>query len=205
MTKLERIRQIYKNNDEPFGALWEWAREGNTKRERYKRFAALARWAGNHASNTRGETKEKWEARAKIYRRRKRQILTRIKEGGTTKLGEGSYSGSASFIDIIIMPIYSRYGIPPTSRKRWETFGNPSSDHYAGNYSADALDGGIANAQWLHAKIRDEFRRKGVPLSPDPADYRMCYCTANGARFRFQGIAATHGTGPHYHAGVRRV
>lgn len=205
MSLLERIQQIYRNDDSPFDRLWEWARGAKTKRERYRRFRALQRWAGNHAKHSRGEEKDKWEGRRRIYARRARQILTRLKEGGSTGLGEGSYSGSASFIDIIVMPVYSRHGIPPTSRKRWETFGNPGSDHWAGNYSADALDGGIANAQWLHGELADEFRRKGVPLNPSPADYRLCYCTApNGNRYRFQGIAATHGTGPHYHSGVKR-
>lgn len=205
MSRLDHIRKVYKNSNEPFNDLWHWARSAKGKVERYKRFRALQEWATKHAKASSGKVRDEWQGRAKIYRRRKRHILTRIKEGGDTGLGEGAYAGSASFIDIIIMPIYSKHGIPPTSRKRWETYGNPSSDHWAGNLIADALDGGIANAYWLHAEIRDGFRNHGVPLTPSPYDYAMCYCTApNGNRYRFQGIAATHGTGPHYHSGVKR-
>lgn len=120
--------------------------------------------------------------------------------------GEGPNEGSTSIIEGVVIPTYVKHGIPVTSRKRWETYGNPSSDHYYGNRDADAADGGVANAFWLHAEITRKFVSEGMPLNAPLSDYVERYCTTpNLRRFRVQCIAETHGTGPHYHSGVRHV
>lgn len=199
----DAIRRIYKTKDTPFDDLWAWARNGKSKKERFLRFRALQQWAQWHRNNSAGEEREKWNNRRKVYRSRKQRIFTRLND--QPALGTGPNQGSTSLIEACVVPVFVKHGIPLTSRKRWETFGNPSSDHYMGNTDADAADGGIANAQWLHAEIAKAFREAGVPLDRAPTDYASCYLTANGNRYRYQGIAATHGTGPHYHGGVKRT
>lgn len=114
--------------------------------------------------------------------------------------GTGPWAGTQSIVEQEVVPIYSRHGVPVTSRKRWETFGNPSSDHYMGNTDAYAADGGVATAY----EMGNEVKRA---LTGDPnavmRDYEAFYITRSGHAFRVQLIAATHGTGPHFHAGVK--
>lgn len=202
----DAIRRIYRTNpNSPFDDLWKWARDGKTKRERFRRFKALQRWAQGHRDNTSGDVREKWNARRKAYAQQKRKIARRMVSGNADNpaLGTGAWGGSESIAEATVLQVFIRHGIPRTSFKRWETFGNPSSDHWMGNLTAYAIDGGIASAQWLHTEIAAQFRSAGIPLDATPYDYASRYCTAAGKRFRYQGIAATHGTGPHYHGGVR--
>lgn len=86
-----------------------------------------------------------------------------------------------------------------SSRKRWLTFGNPGSDHYAGNKLADAVDFRFAEAYGLRNNVMGRFGVGAV------SDYGSYYITHDGLRFRLQPIAETHGTGPHFHLGVRRA
>lgn len=101
-------------------------------------------------------------------------------------------------IDIVNDEMGRKVGI--TSRKRWELFGNPSSDHYRGNVTADAVDFALVEAHELADKIS---RRLGGPQNIQ--DYEHFYITHNKRRFRIQIIAAQHGTGPHLHVGVKRA
>jgi hypothetical protein len=87
-----------------------------------------------------------------------------------------------------------------TSRKRWETFGNPSSDHYMRNLFADAVDFATVENHGLKNEIA---RRLGGPHQVD--DYENFFIHRKGKRFRVQIIAGTHGTGPHLHVGVSRA
>ena len=87
-----------------------------------------------------------------------------------------------------------------TSRKRWELFGNPSSDHYRGNKLADAVDFGTADNHALKNEIS-----QGLGGPSQLADYQSFYISMDGMRFRVQAIAGTHGTGPHLHYGVARA
>lgn len=87
-----------------------------------------------------------------------------------------------------------------SSRKRWALFGNPSSDHYRGNKTADAVDLRLANDSATRDKI---MRRLGVegPIR----DYGAYTVAHNGRSFRVQPIAQQHGTGPHLHMGVKAL
>ncbi len=108
------------------------------------------------------------------------------------------YAGCRTVTNEIIRIVGER--APVTSRKRWQTFGNPTSDHYAGNERADAVDFDTANNHELKNEIS---RRLGGPAALP--DYGSFGIVRNGVSFRVQIIAGTHGTGPHLHAGVRRV
>jgi hypothetical protein len=108
------------------------------------------------------------------------------------------WGGSRQVTNEVVRIVAGR--APITSRKRWETFGNPMSDHYMGNETADAVDFGIAEAHWLKNEIS---RKLGGPSLL--ADYGSFAIRRNGRTFRVQMIAGTHGTGPHLHVGVRRL
>jgi hypothetical protein len=90
--------------------------------------------------------------------------------------------------------------VPITSRKRTETFGNPGSDHHVSQTSADAVDFGTVEN---HALKNEISRKLGGPATV--ADFQHFFIVRKGRRYRIQMIAATHGTGPHLHVGVRRA
>ena len=87
-----------------------------------------------------------------------------------------------------------------SSRKRWLTFGNPGSDHHRSQTLADAVDFRFAVAFGLRDRV---MRRLGY--TGEVQDYGAYYVTNDGLTFRVQPIAGTHGTGPHFHCGVRRA
>lgn len=90
-----------------------------------------------------------------------------------------------------------------TSGKRWETYGNPGSDHYAGNTTASARDFALNNDQDMARVLYGALT--GNSPSSWPGDYSSFNIERYGATFRVQLIAVTHGTGPHLHCGVRRA
>lgn len=118
------------------------------------------------------------------------------------KPGEGPWGGSKSIVEQEIIPIAKRHGIAVTSKKRWETYGNPGSDHYRGNATAYAADFATANNYALAAEIG---RKLGFPYQNASDDYKSYYIRRAGRNYRVQLIAGTHGTGPHLHAGVKLV
>lgn len=205
----DHIRKLFDpKKQHPFDVLWEWATDGERRRDRYRRFKALQRWAQGNRDNAHGDEREKWNARRRQYAKKKRQIARRMvsQTPDNPGLGEGAWAGSESVAEATVLQEFIEHGVAPTSTKRWATYGNPSSDHYMGNTTAYAIDGAIANWQSGHTAIGQRFAQIGMPLNSTPSDYELCYATApNGVRFRYQGIAVTHGTGPHYHGGVRRV
>lgn len=208
--RIDRIKEVFHRHKDghPFDAVWDYCKSGHSKLERFRRFRAAQRWAQGNRDNAHGDEREAWNARRKAYAKKKRQIARRMvsQTPDNPALGTGAWAGSESILEATTLQVEIRHGIPRTSFKRWETFGNPSSDHWMGNTTAYAIDGGIATAYWLHAEITEEFKRKGIPLDAPLADYALRYCRApNGVQFRIQNIAATHGTGPHYHSGCRRV
>lgn len=108
-----------------------------------------------------------------------------------------AWAGSRGVTNEVIRIVNGR--APITSRKRWELFNNPSSDHYMLNRTADAVDFGTAS----NYELANEIARKlGGSWS---GDYDSFIITRKGKQFRVQIIAGTHGTGPHLHVGVRRV
>ncbi len=92
--------------------------------------------------------------------------------------------------------------IPVTSRKRWELFGNPGSDHYAGNVRADAVDRGTTNNRDAAVLVA---RACGHPNPPAVRDFGTWTTVRKGKTYQHQLIWSTHGTGPHLHYGVHRV
>jgi hypothetical protein len=116
-----------------------------------------------------------------------------------TSPGIPSWGGSRDVADRFVLPVFEKHGIPVTSTKRTETYGNPTSDHHVSQLLAYAVDGGIAEAHGVADEIGEEL---GVGTVTDYATENF---TVDGVRFRVQIIAATHGTGPHLHVGIRRV
>lgn len=129
-------------------------------------------------------------------RKRRKRRRSRKRRYGS---GRGLWGGSKSIVKHEVIPVLKRHGIPITSKKRWATYGNPSSDHWRGNLTAYAVDGGTANNHALADKIG---KRLGVG---DVTDYESYIIVRGGRKFRVQIIAGTHGTGPHIHIGVRRA
>lgn len=111
------------------------------------------------------------------------------------------WGGSRRITNEIIGIVGARARV--TSRKRWELFGNPGSDHYRGNLTADAVDFGIATAYSL---AREIAKKLGGEWSGDYDSFTVSRRHRGQDRnYRVQIIAGTHGTGPHLHVGVKRV
>jgi hypothetical protein len=213
MDRRDRIREIYqeeheKKDGQPFDRLWDWAQDGESKLERYRRFRALQKWAKQKRETKEsrdGDTYKQWTNRMRVYRRKARKILTRIND--SPALGTGPLEGTTSIIEHCVIPVYTRFGAPVTSRKRWDTFGNPSSDHYWGNRDADAADGGRAEAYEIGRSVGEKItaaaQSGSVGYSGYADDFKAYYVEFAGERFRVQIIARTHGTGPHIHTGVK--
>ena len=118
------------------------------------------------------------------------------------KSGTGAWQGSKSIIVNEVLPVGRRWGIAVTSRKRWQTYGNPGSDHYRGNKDAYAVDFATDSNFDFGVAIGKSL---GVPYGGSGSDYNNFYITRAGHTFRVQLICGTHGTGPHCHCGIRRV
>lgn len=123
-----------------------------------------------------------------------RRMLARERRARSDRRWQGSRAVTNEIIDIV----GKRASV--SSRKRRPTFGNPGSDHHVSQRNADAVDFAIAEAHGLKNEIS---RSLGGPVRLP--DYGSFAITRNGKRYRVQGIAGTHGTGPHLHYGVRRV
>lgn len=171
--------------------------------------SVVKRWRGNLATRTGllAAARKRLKANPKSPRAvedvklRKRQVAhaRRVIARHTPKVvASNLWGGSRAVTNEIVGIVGSRAVV--TSRKRTQTFGNPGSDHHVSQRNADAVDFAIADAHWL----KDEVSRKmgGPAQLPDYAAFQV---RRNGHTYRVQGIAGTHGTGPHLHFGVRRV
>ena len=118
------------------------------------------------------------------------------------KSGEGPWGGCQSIIEREVIPVGKKWGIPVTSRKRSQTYGNPASDHSIGNELAYAVDFATDSNYAFGMAIG---RALGVPYNGIEDDYKSFYINRAGHQFRVQIICQTHGTGPHTHCGIRRV
>lgn len=131
--------------------------------------------------------------------RRLRRRLARLR---SIRPGPSTWGGSKAIVREEVAPILAAEGVPRTSAKRSETFGNPGSDHFIGNLRSYAEDYAIAEAYALATRIR---RALIGDSSQTHRDYESFYITRRGHTYRVQIIAGTHGTGPHLHVGVERV
>lgn len=113
--------------------------------------------------------------------------------------GAPHWMGSDDILENEVEPVAKKAGFEPNSAKRDETYGNPSSDHYVGNLTASARDFPTASNYTLLNQIANAVVGRNV------SDYENVYFERAGHTFRFQGIAANHGTGPHLHIGIRYV
>lgn len=130
----------------------------------------------------------------KLERLLKRAIARRPRSG------TGSWGGCKSIIDNEVVPVGKEWGIPATSRKRSQTYGNPDSDHYIGNENAYAIDFATDSNYAFGVAIAQEL---GIPYAGYEDDYKSYYFQRAGKTFRAQIICRTHGTGPHCHLGLK--
>ena len=153
------------------------------------------RWRIEHPNGIRHGTKQEDTDRERVARGRERRRRHR------ERADDDNWAYCRGVTDLVIRIVdQKRPNTKITSRKRSETFGNPSSDHYIKNTRADAVDFARVNDQWLMDEIAKEL---GGPA--DVVDFQSFIITHNGRRFRVQIIAITHGTGPHLHVGVKRI
>lgn len=110
------------------------------------------------------------------------------------------WGGGRALVAEVVRPIAAQRGRRLTSQKRWETYGNPGSDHYKGNRTAYAEDYAAVNDFTLAQEIRSALDPGGIHV-----DYATFVVTFHGHRFACQIIAGTHGTGPHCHFGCRLI
>jgi hypothetical protein len=179
------------------GSLALWRRRKNTYTRLARQSLAAAQKAERKKDWKRRKAAYKWHRR---WKSRVRQAENKIEQRQRQiKARENAQWGGARQVTNEIIGIVNGRA-PVTSRKRWELFGNPSSDHYRGNKDADAVDFGIAEAHWLKNEIS---RRLGGPS--ELADGGTFVIVRGGKTFRVQIIAGTHGTGPHLHVGVKRI
>lgn len=135
-------------------------------------------------------------------RKRARAVIKHLKNlrAAVVLSGPPWWGGGKRIIRDEVWPIVKAAGITPTSGKRRETFGNPSSDHFFLNIWAFAKDFATANNQTLAQRIRSA-------LTPGEThhDFEEFFFERFGHTYRGQIIAATHGTGPHLHIGIKRI
>lgn len=89
-----------------------------------------------------------------------------------------------------------------TSRKRLTAFGNPSSDHWIANRTADAVDFALNSDQRAATRLAKAVGWTGRGEFTSFGSFTVGH---GGRSYRIQIIWTTHGTGPHLHLGVRRL
>lgn len=139
----------------------------------------------------------------KYAKRRIRQLKKRRRE---LRKDRFKMKGATAIIKYEVIPVLHAAGVPVTSRKRWATFGNPSSDHWMGNKDADAVDGGTFSPNdELGSAIVTALKNRKTAMSGF-AEFTIARShTGSEETYRIQVITEPHGTGPHVHSGVKRV
>lgn len=132
---------------------------------------------------------------ARKVRRRERREDRRI----VLSAGAPHWGGSDDILRLEVEPIAAKVGLHPNSAKRTESYGNPTSDHHTSQVNASARDFPTVENHALLDQIAKAVVGRAV------SDYENVYFKREGVTFRFQGIAGTHGTGPHLHIGIRRA
>lgn len=174
--------------------LKEWQAKKAHRKAMWNYWIRRERRAKTNQARERAHKKRaKWSALYERAAERVQHLKHKIKEKGNAR-----WAHCRGVTNEVIGIVGGRARV--TSRKRWEIFGNPGSDHYRGNKTADAVDFGIAEAH----SLKNEISRKlgGPAILPD---YGSFITTRDGRQFRVQIIAGKHGTGPHLHVGVKRV
>lgn len=113
--------------------------------------------------------------------------------------GKGAWAGTESIAREVEALVTRARGNVTGSQKRWETYGNPNSDHHMSQKNAYAIDFYLANDYAMARQIARHFNATWS------GDYGEFIVIRGGRSFRIQIIAGTHGTGPHLHVGIRAV
>lgn len=142
------------------------------------------------------KARRKIKARIRALKRRRRELRKdRFKNEGATAV-----------IKYEVIPIYEAAGVPVTSRKRWETFGNWLSDHWFGNKDADAADGAThADNDELGGQVVSNLKNRKSTMNGFIEFEIQRSHTGSTETYRIQVITEEHGTGPHIHSGCKRV
>ena len=173
-----------------------WQRRVKYRRKRHAAWVKRERSAKDAKSKAHAHAqRKKWtrltEEAKDMVDRRHRQLKAR-------NASDRRWGGSRAVTNEIIDIVGSRARI--TSRKRAMLLGNRGSDHNFFNRNADAVDFAIAEAHDLKNEVS---RKLGGPNTVQ--DFGKFFIRRNGHTYRVQLIAGTHGTGPHFHAGVAKV
>lgn len=145
--------------------------------------------------------------RGSRFRRRAHAAVRRLnRQRRRLRRDRWKFRGSTAIIKYEVIPILAAAGVPVTSRKRWATFGNPSSDHWKGNRDADAVDGATHNDNnQLGSEIVSALKDRRTRMSGSAEFEITRKHTGSEETYRVQVITQQHGTGPHIHIGVKRV
>lgn len=174
----------------------------------------VARRRYRDAKQKKADTRPHTDRRKKLarlvrfYRDRKDRLVARLdrRRHHTSRdldlsPGAPSWGGSDQLLERTAEPVVRKLrGVESNSAKRSETYGNPSSDHHTSQTLASARDWPLVNDYATRNAVMRAFGVEAVIH-----DYGSYYVYVDGARFRLQPIAGTHGTGPHLHLGCRRA
>ncbi len=169
----------------------------NGKINRWRFFVLTHQWARTAAMKQRDQNRRD-RARKLIEAHKADQAGVQFK--GTSP-GDPHWSGSRYVIEEKVIPVAYDLGVPVTSLKRYDTLGNPSSDHYVGNITAYAADLGTYSGEALANAIAKSLGIEGYSTG----NYNSYYVTFGGMTFRVQILWAVSGHYDHVHVGVRRV
>lgn len=160
----------------------------------------------NHAIADQQQARDSAPKGSKIRKHAKAALRRLNKQRKKLVADRFKFKGATAIIKYEVIPILHAAGVPVTSRKRWATFGNPSSDHWLGNRDADAVDGGtVSNNDELGSAIVTALKQRKSEMSSF-AEFEITRShTGSAETYRVQVITEEHGTGPHIHIGVKRV
>lgn len=161
------------------------------------------RWALKHPRRVQKGDDKKRPKRGKQRRKRHRaRHQTKVRKA-IRKRSDKRFAGSRYFTNRVIdISDKHRKTVIVTSRKRPILLGNTGSDHNFFQRLADAVDEAFDNDQRLMDIVADEL---GGPNDVNDFQHFTLVNPQNGRHYRAQLIAVTHGTGPHFHSGFRRI
>jgi hypothetical protein len=160
----------------------------------------------NHAIAEQQQARDTAAKGSKVRKAAVRAIRALNKQRKKLRKDRWKFKGATAIIKYEVVPILHAAGVPVTSRKRWATFGNPSSDHWLGNRDADAVDGAtFAENNALGSEIVSALKDRKTSMTAF-AEFEIVRAhTGSPETYRVQVITEEHGTGPHIHIGVKRV
>ena len=155
------------------------------------------------------ETKKAGHGKAAKRHSRAVRYLRKLIEKAKARLrrssGRGPWGGSQSIIDLEVIPVAEKYGLPVTSLKRAATHplsvANPSSDHNEANTTAYAADFGTFDGAPAGYAIAKALGIRGWA----PGSYTGHFIERSGRVFRVQILWGVAGHHDHLHVGIRRA